>query len=114
MNLDSIVSEIEKDAIQWGTKLVITQLGLASWAAMPILGPLLSMFISKIVKLIVDGIDLIAYYKYKAVVNNAQAVQYQDAVYATQKATEKGDKDAISKARANQIAMFDKLFSYTK
>ena len=43
----------------------------------------------KIVKMIVDGIDLVAYYKYKAVINNAQAVAYQDAVFATLKATEK-------------------------
>lgn len=113
MNLDSIIAEIEKDAVQWGVKLVIAQLGLASWVAIPIVGPLLSMFLSKIVKMIVDGIDLVAYYKYKAVINNAQAVAYQDAVYATLKATEKGDMDAINKARAEQIARFNTLFSYT-
>lgn len=60
MNLDSIIAEIEKDAVQWGVKLVIAQLGLASWVAIPIVGPLLSMFLSKIVKMIVDGIDLVA------------------------------------------------------
>jgi len=40
-------------------------------------------------------------------------VAYQDAVYATIKATEKGDIDAINKARAEQIARFNTLFSYT-
>ena len=60
MNLDSIIAEIEKDAVQWGSNQYCTA------------GPCLMvysnrrsscMFLSKIVKMIVDGIDLVAYYK---------------------------------------------------
>lgn len=66
----------------------------------------LSPIVKWIAGVIIKSIDNKAYYLYKVQVNNTEAGVYVDAVRATKAATESGDKNAISAARAAQRAAF--------
>lgn len=111
MTLDELISAAEEDAIGHLTDTVCAALVAAtSWFLTPwgafVLKWLLRPAIQWVVKTAVKGLDLGAFYLYKASKNVKDADKYEESVRATKAATESGDQDAIQKARAEQRRLF--------
>lgn len=112
MKVDDVIQHAESDLVQWGLARLLAQFAFLSTAvSIPIIGPLVSIALTKIVECLVKGMDALAYYKYKAVHNGVLAEAYQDDVYANIKATENGDVDEINRTWLARKASFDKLMS---
>lgn len=111
MTIDQLIDYIKSDAIDRSVDLGVAAIkGVTSWFITPfgawILAWILSPIIKVVVKAVVEGLDLGAYYTYKAMKNPADAEKYQDSVRENKRANESGDKDAIKKAKEERKRRF--------
>lgn len=111
MTIDQLIDSIKSDAVDRAVDLGVAALrGATSWFITPWGAWFLTWILSPIVKVVaravVNGLDLGAYYSYKAMKNPADAEKYQDAVRENKRANESGDKDAIKKAKEKRKRQF--------
>lgn len=111
MTIDQLIDSIKSDAVDRSVDLGVAALkGVTSWFITPFGAWILAWILSPVIRLvanaIVTGLDLGAYYVYKAQKNPADAEKYQDAVRDMKRANESGDKDAIKKAKEERKRRF--------
>lgn len=108
MTLDEVVSNAKSDFKAILVEYMISGLGLTPLMTVPVLGPLLSVFLFRVAGIVADKIDLGGYYLYKLTTNLADASNYQDSIRESRIAAQKGNEDEIAKARAIQRERFAK------
>lgn len=114
MTLDEEIAAVERNLIDRVPDAVVAAIEAAVPASLAFfISPLgkavvflLSPLLKKLAAVIVKFFDNKGYYLYKVQVNNAEAQKFVDAARATNQATESGDPNAISAARAAERAAF--------
>ena len=121
MTLDEQIAAVERNLVDMAPTAVIAAFeALVPTAVAFLISPLgkfvldiLSPIIKWMAGVIIKFFDNKGYYLYKVAQNNAAAGVFVDAARVTRQATESGDKNAISAARAAERAAFLKFWPLT-
>ena len=112
MNFDQYVDLIKSTAVSTGKKAVMSYLSTRfSFMALPIVNPLVSMFVGYVIEVAIIKTELGAFFLYTDFRVDAQGIEFLEAAARNQQAQQSGNEQEKKDAEQN---LMDKFRSFAK